>query len=129
MSLAVVTGAPGWLGTALVEALTRGATFPALKTEPRKVRCVVQLGVDVSPVERLGAEIVRADLRDRRALTGACDGASAVFHAAGIIHPRRVQDLYDINVGGTKNLLEEAVGARVRRFVLVSSNSPAGLNE
>jgi nucleoside-diphosphate-sugar epimerase len=40
-----------------------------------------------------------------------------------------VQDLYDINVAGTKNILEEATLAKVRRFVFVSSNSPAGLNE
>jgi nucleoside-diphosphate-sugar epimerase len=128
MNLAVVTGAPGWLGTSLVEALVKGATYPARRIEPQRVRCVVQLGVDVAPVERLGAEIVRADLRDPRALAGACQGASVVFHAAGIIHPQRVQDLYDINVEGTRNILSEAVSAGVRRFVLVSSNSPAGLN-
>ena len=128
MNLAVVTGAPGWLGTALVEALVNGATYPAHRSEPYRVRCVVQPGVDAGPALRLGAEVVRADLRDRRALAGACAGASVVFHAAGIIHPRRVQDLYDINVDGTRNLLDEAVEAGVRRFVLVSSNSPAGLN-
>jgi nucleoside-diphosphate-sugar epimerase len=129
MKLAVVTGAPGWLGTALVEALIKGATYPAYKSDAWKVRGVVQLGVNATSLERLGAEIVRADLRDRRALAGVCKDADTVFHAAGIIHPRRVQELYDINVGGTKNLLEEAVVANVKRFVLVSSNSPAGCNE
>jgi len=126
MSLAVVTGSPGWLGTSLVEALAKGATFRAIKTAPRRVRCIVQPGVATAPVEQFGAEIVHADLRDPRALEGACRGATTVFHAAGIIHPKRVQDLYDINVTGTKNLLEEAIASRVSRFVLVSSNSPAG---
>jgi nucleoside-diphosphate-sugar epimerase len=129
--LTVVTGVPGWLGTRLVESLVVGASFGAIKTELCRVRCIVQPGSDPSPLERLGnrVEIVRADLRDDRALTGVCDGAETVFHAAGIIHPRRVKELYDINVTGTRNVLSSAIDARAKRFVLVSSNSPAGLNE
>ncbi len=128
MTLAVVTGAPGWLGTALVEALARGATYSALATQPRKVRCVVQPTVDTTDLDALGVEIWRADLRDDRALRGACEGAELVIHAAGIIHPRRVQELFDINVAGTRHILAEAVAAKAKRFVMVSSNSPAGLN-
>lgn len=131
MALCVVTGAPGWLGTPLVEALHAGAAFGAFRAEPRRVRCVVQPGLDASRLDRLGpgVEVVRADLRHREALRGLCDGATSVFHAAGIVHPRRVSDLYDVNVSGTRHLLDEAIGAGVKRFVLVSSNSPAGLNE
>jgi nucleoside-diphosphate-sugar epimerase len=131
MGLAVVTGAPGWLGTPLVAALARGARFRSITAPPRRVRCVVLPAADVRPIERLGAdvEIVRADLRDPRSLEGACAGADTVFHAAGIVHPRRVQELYDVNVKGTRALLDAAIAARARRFVLVSSNSPAGLNE
>jgi nucleoside-diphosphate-sugar epimerase len=129
MSLAVVTGAPGWLGTTLVEALAKGKTFRSIQSSPRKIRCITQPGIDTAPLDRLGVEVIRADLRDRRALAGACLGATTVFHTAGIIHPSRVQDLYDINVTGTKHILDEATAANVRRFVFVSSNSPAGLNE
>jgi len=128
MSQVVVTGAPGWLGTALVDAFVNGASFRSIETEGRPVRCVVQPGVDVGPVERLGAEVVRADLRDRRALRDACKGAELVVHAAGIIHPQRVQQLFDINVEGTRNILDEAIAAGAKRFVFISSNSPAGLN-
>src|SRR5882757_5523521 len=97
-SIAVVTGVPGWLGTKLVEALASGASFRSIRTEPTRVRCVVQPGVDPSPLEKLGArvEIVRADLRDARSLSDVCRGATTVYHAAGIIHPKKVQDLYDI---------------------------------
>jgi nucleoside-diphosphate-sugar epimerase len=131
MSLCVVTGAPGWLGTTLVQALHAGAAFGAFRTEARRVRCVVQPGVDAGRLERLGpgVEVVRADLRHREMLRGVCDGATSVFHTAGIIHPRRVSDLYDVNVTGTRNLIDEAIAAGARRFVLVSSNSPAGLND
>jgi len=131
MTLAVVTGSPGWLGTPLVEALARGATFRSLTTSPRKVRCLVLPGADATPLERLGpnVEVVRADLRDPRGLEGVCAGATTVFHAAGLVHPRRVQELYDVNVQGTRNVLAAAIAAKARRFILVSSNSPAGLNE
>jgi nucleoside-diphosphate-sugar epimerase len=131
MNLAVVTGAPGWLGTSLVEALVRGVSFRAITVAPRRVRCVVLPGVDVAPLVALGSsvEIVRADLRDARALEGVCEGATTVFHAAGIVHPRRVKELYDINVGGTLNILNAAIRSGATRFVFVSSNSPAGLNE
>lgn len=131
MELAVVTGAPGWLGTSLARALAQGGRWRALATEPGRVRCLVHPAASVAPLEQLGpnVEIVRADLRDERALEGACDGATTVFHAAGLVHPRRVRELYDINVAGTRNLLHAAISARAKRFVLVSSNSPAGLND
>jgi nucleoside-diphosphate-sugar epimerase len=131
MNLAIVTGAPGWLGSSLVRALAAGASFGAIKTAPRRVRCVVFPGTDASTLERIGpnVEVVRADLRDPRALEGVCRGAATVFHAAGIVHPRRIKDLYDVNVRGTRNLLHAAIAAGVKRFLYVSSNSPAGLNQ
>jgi nucleoside-diphosphate-sugar epimerase len=131
MNLAVVTGAPGWLGTPLVEALARGVSFRSIAVGPRRVRCVVQPGADVGTLERFGSnvEVVRADLRDAAALAGMCNGASTVFHAAGLVHPHRVKELYDVNVGGTRNILSAAIEGRSKRFILVSSNSPAGLNE
>jgi nucleoside-diphosphate-sugar epimerase len=131
MDLAVVSGAPGWLGTSLVQALAQGARLRSLATAPRRVRCLVHPAVSAAPLERLGpnVEIVRADLRDARSLEGACAGATTVFHAAGLVHPRRVQELYDVNVAGTRNLLDAAIAGGARRFILVSSNSPAGLND
>jgi len=131
MSVAVISGAPGWLGTSVAEALVRGAKFRSISTEPRKVRCIVQPHLDPGPLLALGTdavEVVRADLRDRRAVLGLCKGADTVFHCAGIIHPRRVQDLYDVNVRGTQNLLDAAIEGGAKRFIFVSSNSPAGLN-
>jgi nucleoside-diphosphate-sugar epimerase len=131
MNLTVVTGAIGWLGASLVKALAQGVSFRSITVAPRRVRCVVLPDADVAALRELGpnVEVVRADLRDANALSGACEGASTVFHAAGIVHPRRVKELYDVNVDGTRNILNAAIASRVKRFILVSSNSPAGLNE
>lgn len=131
MGLAVVTGAPGWVGTSLVRALVRGAAFRSIRVAPRPVRCLVHPEQDPAALEAFGAgvDVVRVDLRDRRAVVDACDGAETVFHCAGVIHPRRIRELYEVNVGGTDNVLDAAIAARAGRMLYLSSNSPAGLNE
>lgn len=130
MSIAIVTGAPGWLGTALVKALATGAKLKTIETPPRKVRCLVRPGEDTASLRALGdnVQILPVDLRDREAVHAAVDGASTVFHSAGVIHPRKVRDFFEVNVGGTSNVVDAAARAGSRRLVHISSNSPAGLN-
>jgi len=104
-SLFLVTGPGGWLGSRLVESLR---------------------------TEYPDAEIrgMTGDLRSPADCARFCAGArgAILFHTAGVIHPRRVREFYDVNVQGTKNLLAAALNARVRRIVAVSSNSPFGVN-
>ena len=45
-----------------------------------------------------------------------------------MIHPKKVAEFYQINVEGTKSLLDAAIAAGVKRAVIVSSNSPCGCN-
>jgi nucleoside-diphosphate-sugar epimerase len=75
-------------------------------------------------------EVASGDLRNPIDCERFCGGfeGGTLFHAAGIIHPRRVRDFYRINVSGTKNLLDACLKANVRRAVVVSSNSPCGTN-
>ncbi|MBN1871458.1 MAG: NAD(P)-dependent oxidoreductase [Candidatus Omnitrophica bacterium] len=115
----LVTGAPGWLGTRLTE---------VLREKNRGVRCIVLPQADDSYMKSLGVEIFKADLSDVRSLRGCSDDIKTVFHCAGIVHPKTIKDFYSVNYKGTKNLLEEAIGAGVERFIHVSSNSPAGIN-
>src|SRR5262245_22538054 len=129
-NLALVTGAAGWLGSRLVGALEHGLSecdwLP--QGNPRlQVRCLVLPGEDVALIEELGdrVEIVRGDITRAEDCAKLCeDAAGAVlFHAAGIIHPRRCAEFYQVNVDGTRNVLEAAIAAGVRRAVVVSSNS------
>ncbi|HNX96884.1 MAG TPA: NAD(P)-dependent oxidoreductase [Candidatus Aminicenantes bacterium] len=130
----LVTGAPGWLGTRLVQLLSSG--LPDLPgQEPPftdRVRCLCLPGSDDHPLRAPGieAEVVRGDLRNPEDATRFCAGAAGttLFHCAGIIHPKRIRDFYDINLQGSKNLLEAAERAGVRRAVIMSSNSPIGVN-
>ncbi len=125
----LVTGAPGWLGSSLVEALVKGFRSGPVDQKPESVRIVSLPGSDARSLTDTGkVEVVSADLRDSRLPDGVFDGIDTVFHCAGIIHAQRIKDLYSVNVDATRNLLQGAIAAKVRRFVFVSSNSPAGLN-
>ncbi len=121
----LVTGAPGWLGTSLVEKLA--VAYP----EPGAVRCLVAPGADPAGLEACGeaVEPCHGDLRHPESLAAFCEGADGalLYHAAGVIHPSwRARDFQDVNVHGARALFEAARGAGVRRVVAVSSNSPVG---
>ena len=134
MTLAIVTGAPGWLGTRLVQSLVRGVVdVPSLGPSDREVRVLALPGADTAELEELGAQVrvVRGDVTDAASLAPLFEGAkgATVFHSAGIIHPTKgTKQFYDVNVEGTRNMVEAAKAAGVRRFVHVSSNSPIGTN-
>ena len=134
-STILVTGANGWLGSRLVESLVRG--LPEIETlrQPdtrARLRCLVLPGQDTAALEKISdrIEIVRGDIRIPADCEQFCAGVkdSVLFHTAGMIHPRRVREFYEINRDGAANLLDAAIRAGVRRAVVVSSNSPCGCN-
>jgi nucleoside-diphosphate-sugar epimerase len=123
-SVAVVTGAAGWLGQNLVRALA-GAR--------ERVRCLVHGAAEAPLLEVVGPSIetVVGDVRDPAAVDHLFDtvGPATVFNAAGVIHPEgRTRELFDVNVGGTQLVLDRSRRAGITRFVHVSSNSPFGAN-
>src|SRR5262249_21224392 len=73
---------------------------------------------------------VVGSLLDRDSVANAVQGADVVLHAATLHKPHIVshtaRDFVDVNVVGTLNLLEAAVGARVRAFIYTSTTSVLG---
>ena len=122
---AVVTGASGWLGQNLVRTLA---------PTRERVRCLVPDPDSGPPLELIAPsiEIVVGDVRDPAAvdrLLGDVGSAASVFHAAAVIHPRKLtREFFDVNVGGTQMVLDRSRRAGVERLVHVSSNSPFGAN-
>jgi nucleoside-diphosphate-sugar epimerase len=121
---ALVTGASGWLGKNLVREL--------LETRDR-VRCLVPAKDEAALLEVLSPRIeaLVGDVRDPVVADRLFDGidGATVFHAAAVIHPSGgTREFFDVNVGGTENVLDRARRARTARFVHVSSNSPFGAN-
>ncbi|MBA3286790.1 MAG: NAD(P)-dependent oxidoreductase [Acidimicrobiia bacterium] len=128
----ILTGAGGWLGRALVAELTRPGhpghrrgRIRALVTGPEEAASLAGApGVDV-----VVGDVRRPDwLAPLFAGLDPQDGAVDVIHAAGVIHPRRMDDFEEVNARGTANVLAAAAAHGVRRLVHVSSNSPFGTN-
>jgi nucleoside-diphosphate-sugar epimerase len=131
----LVTGALGWLGINLVKALTAGLDNCQLLSKPQKhlkIRCLILPHQDASILTKFSdtIEIIKGDLTNPKDCDSFCENAknAILFHTAGIIHPPKVSDFYSINVEGTKNLLNSAIKAGIKRAVIVSSNSPCGCN-
>lgn len=121
----VVTGAGGWLGTALVHTLLddRDGTIVGLVTDDDEATRLGGLDDRIRPVV--------GDVRDPDTLPGLFDRAGGVIdvvHTAGVIHPATFADFDAVNHLGTRHVLDAASRAGVRRFVHVSSNSPFGTN-
>jgi nucleoside-diphosphate-sugar epimerase len=70
------------------------------------------------------------DVTDPAATAAACEGVDAVLHLGGIANNvAETRDrLIPVNVGGTRNLLDAATAAGVRRVLLASSNHAVGFH-
>ena len=129
----VVTGAGGWLGNALMAALTEPAGAAHRTGE---IRPFVRTRVEADAMSALGPNVhpVVGDLRRPTDLDRLFDGLDVfdgsvdVIHTAGVIHPSDVAEFDAVNTEGTRSMLARARGNGVRRFVYVSSNSPFGVN-
>ncbi len=127
--LTVVTGAAGWLGTALMHALTGEGD----RHRDGRIRALVRDRVEGDRLRALGDQVsvVVGDLGDAESLDrlfADADGVVDVIHTAGVIHPDRVADFFTVNTEGTRSMLHHAARCDARRFVHVSSNSPFGTN-
>ncbi len=124
MSIYLVTGGAGFIGSHLTEALVERG---------KKVRVFDNLCTgNRANVERLEgrAEFIEGDLVDRDAVERALDGVEVVFHQAALASvPRSVDTPLDTNaacVTGTVNLLDVARRGGVRRVVFAGSSSAYG---
>ena len=109
-----VTGATGHIGNVLVrKLLARGET----------VRAIVPPFEDIKSLDGLEVEIVEGDVRDVNSLIKAFRSAEIVYHLAGIVTISSGNDdfLYQVNVEGTKNVVNACLKNKVKRMVYVSS--------
>jgi nucleoside-diphosphate-sugar epimerase len=110
---ALVTGGGGFLGRYIVEKLVaRGDAVRALARQR------------YPDLERLGAEMVQADLQDRDAVLRACTGMDCVFHVAALpLLWGPWEAFHGTNVVGTRNVIDACRARGVGRLVYTSTPS------
>ena len=110
----LVTGAAGFLGSHVTRQLVaRG----------EEVRVLMRASSTNRAIADLSLEYVTGDLRDAESLDRAMKGVKRVFHVAADyrLWAKHSQDIYDSNVGGTKNLLQAAKRAGVEQLIYTST--------
>jgi dihydroflavonol-4-reductase len=110
----LVTGAAGFLGSHVARQLVaRG----------EDVRVLMRVSSTNRAIADLSLEYVTGDLRDPASLDRAMKGIKRVFHVAADyrLWARRSKEIYDSNVGGTKNLLEAAKRAGIEQLIYTST--------
>lgn len=114
----LVTGATGLLGSHIVEQL-RKRNLP--------VRVLVRKGSDTSWLRTQGVEFAEGDVTDPASLAPACAGVDVVYHSAARVGDWGPwEEFQHITIDGTRNILDAAAAAGVRRFVHISSISTYG---
>ncbi len=111
----LITGATGFLGGHLARRLLERG---------HNVRAFGRNSEECAALEKLDADVVRADLRDENVVVEACRGIEVVCHAGALSSAWGAKsEFFDINVQGTANVLRGCKQFGVRRFVYVSSSS------
>ncbi len=115
----LVTGGTGFIGSSLAIALVeQGYNVRILRRENSDLRAIGNLEVQ----HALG------DIRDVEAVRRAVKGCDTVFHTAAVVsYWRRQRDhMFDVNIGGTRNIVDACLEVGVERLVHTSSIAAIG---
>jgi dihydroflavonol-4-reductase len=117
--LVLVTGANGFVGSFLTEAL--------LKTGYR-VRCMVRQSSNLRFIRGLPVELAYADMRDAESLRRVCQGVRWVCHCAALTRAPDEETFFRVNALGTEALGRAALESspELERFLFVSSQTAIG---
>jgi len=118
-----VAGATGYLGKHVVAELKRqGHWVRALAREPMKLG---QKGPFLEPAVCSSVDDgFKGEATVPETLEGLCDGADAVISSLGITRQTDKLSFRQVDYQGNRNILDQALKARVRRFVFVSIYQP-----
>lgn len=109
--MVLVTGGTGFLGSCLLPKLTKAG---------HKVRCLVRSQANAEVLRSTGVEVALGDVTIRESLKKPIDGVDIVIHLVAVIREEK-GTFFEINVNGTRNMVEVACESGVSRFVYMSA--------
>jgi nucleoside-diphosphate-sugar epimerase len=118
----LITGATGHLGANLLRRLL---------LDGETVRVFQRPGRDHGALQGLDVEIVYGDLRDPEAVQRAVLGCTKIYHCAAMVstidgNKAHKREVYEVNVRGTRYILEAALRLGVQKVVVSGSLSATG---
>ena len=119
MAKTLLTGGAGFIGSRVAHALAERGD---------ELRLTIRDSTKTENLEGLEYGTVKCDLLDRRQVRRALKDVDRVFHCAGLtsLRPGDAERLFEVNVIGTRNLLEECLRSGVERVVYTSSVAAIG---
>ena len=119
LATVLVTGATGFIGSHVAHLLAERG---------HDVTVGVQEGSSDAAIADLDCRRLKLEVRDRRSVRRAVQGAERVFHCAGVTSGRSqdAERLFEVNVAGTRLVMEECLRADVERVVYTSSAAVLG---
>jgi len=119
MKKVFITGATGFIGATLARELIQ---------EGCEVKALVRPGSVRTNLSGLPIQFHEGDLRDAESLEKGLEGCDTLFHAAADyrLWTRTPEGMYDVNVGGTRAILEAALKRNLSRVVYTSSVGTLG---
>ena len=118
----LVTGSTGFLGSAILRKLLE---------DGREVKVLIREKSDTTNIDGVDVEIVYGDLRDSDSLQSALNGCDVLYHTAAYysLWDQDKRIIYDINVEGTRKILQAAQLKNIEKVVYTSTVGCVGLNK
>ncbi len=117
----LITGATGFIGSHIAERLIK---------DGEEVTALVRKTGKVDFLKSIGTKLAYGDINDMGSVRNAMKGMDTVYHSAALADEWiSYEEAYRVNVEGTKNLLECAREAGIKRFVFISSLAVLGLRD
>ena len=115
----LITGATGFVGAAVSRELLK---------KGHKVKALVRQSSVLDNLKNLDVEIVHGDLKDKDSLKRCLKDCKYLFHVAADyrIWVPKPKEIYENNVTGTENLMEEALNSQIEKIVYTSSVAVLG---
>ena len=119
--MVAITGANGLLGSAVINKLANESIdFVALKRVNSNIDSLVSTNSKISYRD--------LDILDSTTLLEGLKGATTVIHAAALVsfNPRRAKEIFEVNVEGTKNVVNACLELKIPRLIHISSVAALG---